>query len=126
MIIITLFLLFTNLPLCFILTKANLEMKKARLTADLVCLLEETSKPRDTADLKAEIESYFVLGAARIDMIGKVIDLDNNIGTHNFDIPLLYKTEIAITKLSLPPGEKASQDFFCLKHWTPYFLIYIF
>ena len=89
-------------------------MKRARLTADLVCLLEEASKPRDTADLEAEIESYFVLGAARIDMIGKVIDLDNTIGTHNFDIPLLNKTEIAITKLSQPPGKKASQDFFSL------------
>ena len=84
-------------------------MKKEQLTADLVCLLEEATKPRDVARLKAEMESYFILGAARIDMIAKVMDLDNSIGTHNFDIPLLNQTEKAITKLSKPPGVKMRQ-----------------
>ncbi|XP_031560606.1 uncharacterized protein LOC116296688 [Actinia tenebrosa] len=82
--------------------QAKLEMNKEQFAADLVCLLEEATKPRDVAGLKAEIESFFVLGAARIDMIAKIMDLDNTIGGHNFDIPLLEKTEKAITELSNP------------------------
>ena len=73
------------------------------VAADLVCLLEEGT-PRNVAQLKAEIESYFVLGAARIDMIAKVMDLDNSIGGHNFDIPLLHQTEMAIAEFSQPEG----------------------
>ena len=83
-------------------------MEKEQLTADLVCLLEEATKPRDVASLKAEIESYFILAAARMDQIAKVMDLDNDIGTNNFDIPLLNKTEKAIVKLS-ESGMKGSQ-----------------
>ncbi|XP_031565547.1 uncharacterized protein LOC116300761 [Actinia tenebrosa] len=83
--------------------KANLEMNKEKFAADLVCLLEEASRPRDVAGLKAEIESYFILGAARIDTIANVMDLDNTIGGHNFDIPLLDQTEKAINKLSELP-----------------------
>ena len=79
-------------------------MKKEKLTANLVCLLEETSRPRNIATLKAEMESFFVLGASRIDMIGKVLDLDNTIGSHNVDIELLEKTEKSITQLGNPSG----------------------
>lgn len=79
-------------------------MKKEKLTASLVCLLEEASKPRDVATLKAEIESYFTLAASRIDLIGKVMDLDNTIGTHNIDVKLLSKTEKSITQLGNPTG----------------------
>ncbi|CAH3046998.1 unnamed protein product, partial [Porites lobata] len=71
-------------------------ISKEKLAADLVCLLEEAARPRDVAPLKAEIESYFIVGGARIDMIGKVVEIDNNIGTNNFDIPLLEKTEKGI------------------------------
>ena len=78
------------------LIQANLDISKEKLAADLDCLLGEASRPRDVAALKAEIESYFIVGGARIDMIGKVMELDNNIGTYNFDIPLLEKTEKAI------------------------------
>ena len=63
----------------FYLLEANLEINKEEFAADLVCLLEEGT-PRNVAQLKAEIESYFVLGAARIDMIAKVMELDNSIG----------------------------------------------
>ena len=78
------------------LIQANLDISKEKLAADLNCLLGEASRPRDVAALKAEIESYFIVGGARIDMIGKVMELDNNIGTYNFDIPLLEKTEKGI------------------------------
>ena len=84
-------------------------MNKEQFAADLVCLLEEATLPRDVARLKAEIESYFVLGAARIDMIAKVMDLDNAIGGHNFDIPLLDQTEKAIAELSQPAGMRTRE-----------------
>ena len=87
----------------FYLLKANLEINKEEFAADLVCLLEEGT-PRNVAQLKAEIESYFVLGAARIDMIAKVMDLDNSIGGHNFYIPLLHQTEMAIAEFSQTEG----------------------
>ena len=37
-------------------------------------------------------------------MIGKVVELDNNIGTYNFDIPLLEKTEKGITEAAKSQG----------------------
>ena len=80
-----------------------------------MCLLEEASRPSNIAALKAEIESYFILGSARIDMIAKVMDLDNGIGGHDFDIPLLAETEKAIKDLSKPPGLKENHF-----HQTPY------
>ena len=97
------------------LFKANLEMNKEEFAADLVCLLEEGT-PRNVARLKAEIESYFVLGAARIDMIAKVMDLDNSIGGHNFDIPLLHQTERAIAEFSQPEGMRLKHDQFLVKN----------
>ena len=41
-----------------------------------------------------------------MDLMAKVIDLDNGIGGHNFDIPLLADTEKAIKDLSKPAGLK--------------------
>ena len=73
--------------------KANLEMNKEGLTADLVCMIEERSLPRNVAKFKEQIESFFIAGAARIDLIAKVIDLDNEIGGYNFDILNLEETQ---------------------------------
>ena len=36
------------------LIQANLDISKEKLAADLVCLLEEASRPRDVAALKAK------------------------------------------------------------------------
>ena len=84
--------------------QANLDISKEKLAADLVCLLEEAARPRDVASLKAEIESYFIVAGTRIDMIGKVVEIDNNIGTNNFDIPLLEKTENGIIEAGKSTG----------------------
>ena len=85
-------------------SKANLEINKEKLTAELVCLLEVASTPQDVAAFKAEIEAFFIRGQARIDLIAKVLNLDNDMGGYNFDIPVLEKTEQAITDVSESPG----------------------
>ena len=72
--------------------KANLEMNKEGFATDLVCLLGERSKPRNWARFQEQIERYFIAGAARINLIAKVMDLDNEIGGHSFDIPNLEET----------------------------------
>ena len=72
--------------------KANLEMNKEGLAADLVCMIEERLLPRNVAKFKEQIERFFIAGAARIDLIARVIDLDNNIGGYNFNIPNLEET----------------------------------
>ncbi|KAJ7321740.1 hypothetical protein OS493_034360 [Desmophyllum pertusum] len=82
--------------------QANLEMNKEGLAADLVCLLEVQSRPQDAAELKKLIEHFFISGAARIDLIAKVMDLDNDLGGLIFDIPLLEETEKALTTLTEP------------------------
>ncbi|KAL9982801.1 hypothetical protein ACROYT_G004906 [Oculina patagonica] len=79
--------------------KANLEMNKEGLAADLVCMLEERSLPHNKAELEAQIERFFIAGSARIDLIAKVIDLDNDIGGFNFDIRNLNDTANDIQKL---------------------------
>lgn len=48
--------------------------------------------PRNVAKFQEQIERFFIAGAARIDLIAKVIDLDNQIGGYNFDIPNLQET----------------------------------
>ncbi|KAJ7376174.1 hypothetical protein OS493_036288 [Desmophyllum pertusum] len=80
--------------------KANLEMNKEALAADLVCLLEERLLPRHKAKFEEQVERFFIAGAARIDLIAKIIDLDNAIGGYNFDIPNLEETanEIELLK----------------------------
>ena len=72
--------------------KANLEMNKERLVTDLVCLLDERSKPRNRARFQEQMERFFIAGAARINLIAKVMDLDNEIGGHKFDISNLEET----------------------------------
>ena len=85
--------------------KANLEMNKEGLAADLVCLLEERSLPTNKAKFQEQIERFFIAGAARIDLIAKVIDLDNDIGGYNFDIPNLEETANEIESLSNSAGK---------------------
>ncbi|KAL9982961.1 hypothetical protein ACROYT_G005076 [Oculina patagonica] len=96
--------------------KANLEMNKEGLAADLVCMLEERSLPRNKAKFQEQIERFFIAGAARIDLIAKVIDLDNQIGGHNFDIPNLEETSNAIESLGetgdSPIADNIQQMFF--------------
>lgn len=72
----------------------------------MVCLLEEASRPRDVVIFEQMMESFFTVGASRIDLIGKVMDLDNEIGGYNFDIPLLEDTEEAITQLGRAEGKR--------------------
>lgn len=81
-------------------------MNKENLAAELVCLLDVASLPPDVAPLKAKIESYFIAGSARIDLIAKVMDLDNDMGGYLFDIPVLNKTRDTIRDLGKSPGMK--------------------
>ena len=83
-------------------------MNKEGMARDLVCLLEIQSRPQDVAELTKLMENFFISGAARIDLIAKVLDLDNDMGGLNFDIPLLEETEDALTSLSEPTGIKWS------------------
>ena len=78
------------------------------MARDLVCLLEIQSRSQDVAELTKLMENFFIRGAARIDLIAKVLDLDNDMGGLNFDIPLLEETEDALTSLSEPTGIKWS------------------
>lgn len=86
-------------------------MNKEKFTAELVCLLDVASRPQDMADFKQEIESFFTVGGTRIDLIGKVMELDNNLGTYKFDIKLLGDTQKAIDEIGKSKGTKA---FFCI------------
>ncbi|XP_027053468.1 uncharacterized protein LOC113680633 [Pocillopora damicornis] len=79
--------------------KTNLEMNKEALTTDLVCMIEERSLPRNLAKFREQIERFFMAGGARIDLIAKVIDLDNAVGGYNFDIPNLEQTSNEIESL---------------------------
>lgn len=81
-------------------------MNKEKLTAELVCLLEVAAPPQAVAAFKAELESFFIAGSARIDLIGKVLELDNELGGYLFDIPLLNETEKAIAQVSEAPSTK--------------------
>lgn len=86
-------------------SKANLEMNKEGLAADLVCMLDERSLPRDKAKFEEQIAWFFIAGAARIDLIAKVIDLDNDIGGYNFDIANLEETSNNIQSLMKSGGK---------------------
>ena len=50
------------------------------------------------------MESFFIVGAYRIDMIAKCMDLDNDIGGYNMDISLLNNTVNAIAGAKNSPG----------------------
>ena len=93
-----------SIAFSYLLLKANLEVNKEGMARDLVCLLEIQSRPQDAAELTKLMENFFISGAARIDLIAKVLDLDNDMGGLNFDIPLLEETEDALTSLSEPTG----------------------
>ena len=80
-------------------------MNKEGLAADLVCLLDERSKPRNSAKFQEQIERLFIAGAARIDLIAKVMDLDNEVGGHKFDISNLEETANEIESLSNSGGK---------------------
>lgn len=69
-------------------------------------MLDVAALPQDVASFKRLIESFFIAGAARIDLIGEVMDLDNEIGGYNFDIPLLEETEKTINDIGRPGGEE--------------------
>ena len=69
-------------------------------------MLDVAALPQDVAGFKRLIESFFIAGAARIDLIGEVMDLDNEIGGYNFDIPLLEETEKTIRDIGRPGGEE--------------------
>ena len=79
-------------------------MNKGQLAADLVCLVDENTKPSFTKQFEAEIESYFIVGSSRIDMIGKCVDIDNEIGGYNFDIPVLKDTARAVNEVKNSQG----------------------
>ena len=67
-------------------------MNKEKFAKELICLLAVT----DTGALEVEIATFFITGNARIDLIAKVMDLDNEIAGHKFDIALLEEAENAI------------------------------
>ena len=70
----------------------------------MYCLLDVASRPQDVSGFKRLLESFFIAGAARIDLIGKIIDLDNEIGGYNFDIPVLEQTAQTISDIGKPGG----------------------
>ena len=80
-------------------------MNKEALAADLVCMLDERSKPRNIAKLEQQIANFFIAGATRIDLIAKIVDLDNDIGGFNFDIDNFEKTANEIESLRNSPGK---------------------
>ena len=88
-------------------------MNKEGLAADLVCMLEERSSPSDKAKIQQLIEQFFIAGSARIDLIVKVIDLDNEIGGYDFDIPNLEETADEINSLKQSSDGKFSCYNFC-------------
>ncbi|XP_078356069.1 uncharacterized protein LOC144640885, partial [Oculina patagonica] len=90
--------------------QANLEMNQEKLAAELVCLLDVASRPQDIAEFKQLIGSFFIAGAARIDLIAKIMDLDNDIGGYSFDIQLLNETSKAISDLGKAKGASISRS----------------
>lgn len=79
-------------------------MNKEKFASELVCLLDDNSLPQDVAVFKQLLESFFIAGAARIDLIAEIMNLDNDIGGYNFDIPLLDQTEQAIKEATTTKG----------------------
>ena len=80
-------------------------MNKEGLAADLVCMLDERSLPRNKARLQELIERFFIACAARIDLIAKVIDLDNDIGGYIFDIANSKETVNEINSMRKARGK---------------------
>lgn len=80
-------------------------MNKEGLAADLACMMEEKLRPSEVAKFKELIENFYISGAARIDLIAKVIDLDNDIGGYNFDIKNLEETSNELESLRNSGGK---------------------
>lgn len=93
----------SNFLLFFLCTKVDLDLKKEKLSAELVCLFEN-SREIDVAKFQAELESFFAVGAARIDLIATLLELDNQIGGDMFDIKVVEDTIKAINEASRSPG----------------------
>ena len=85
--------------------KAELEINKEALLADLVCLLDVDLPEHKTAEFKKEIEKFFIDGGTRIDLIAQVMELDNNIGTYNYDIANLRETQKQIKAVNKAKGK---------------------
>ncbi|CAH3148650.1 unnamed protein product [Porites lobata] len=90
--------------------QANLEINKEKFASELVCLLDDDSLPQDVAVFKQLLESFFIAGAARIDLIAEIMNLDNDIGGYNFDIPLLDQTEQAIKEATTTKGAPITKE----------------
>lgn len=71
-------------------------MNKEKFAAELVCMVDVNSLQKNVAEFQQLVESFFIAGAARIDLIAEIMNLDNDIGGYSFDIPLLAQTEKAI------------------------------
>ncbi|XP_027042405.1 uncharacterized protein LOC113670461 [Pocillopora damicornis] len=95
--------------------KADLEINNEGLLADLVCLLDVDLPPHVTATFKSEIEKFFIDGGTRIDLIAQVMELDNNIGTYNYDIANLKETQKQIQAVNkakdTPIADSIRQEF---------------
>ena len=61
--------------------------------------------PETGQGFKNRWNDFFIAGAARINLIAKVMDLDNEIGGHNFDIPNLEETANEIESLGNSGGK---------------------
>ena len=59
------------------------------------------------AEFKSEIEKFFIDGGTRIDLIAQVMELDNNIGTYNYDIINLKETEKQIKAVNKAKGKNS-------------------
>ncbi|KAJ7391108.1 hypothetical protein OS493_020133 [Desmophyllum pertusum] len=60
--------------------------------------------------LEQQIANFFIVGATRIDLIAKIVDLDNDIGGFNFDIANLEKTANEIESLRNSPDSPIAND----------------
>ena len=78
-------------------------MKKETLSAELVCLIEN-SREVDVAEFQAKLDTFFTLGAARIDLIAIIMELDNQIGGDMYDVKVVKDTKDAILNASKSPG----------------------
>lgn len=61
-------------------------MNNEGFVVDFVCMLEERVFFWDKVKLEELIENFFIVGVVRIDLIVKIMILDNDMGILNFDI----------------------------------------
>ena len=70
-------------------------------------MLDVDLPPQVTAEFKSEIEKFFINGGTRIDLIAQVMELDNNIGTYNYDIANLKETQKQIQAVNKAKGKNS-------------------